>query len=176
MDSENGVSREIATEDVSAVGTDNQVVFRSPYKCSISFQVVIGCNIVPFVVDAVRAFADHPRENVLPMMIALVFFVLAGLLLPIRLDVRSDGSIGMATLFVTWWYGDALYAYRMDDWVAGYDDGRRRRPMTFAACYEIQVCVKRPPGQIDLSVRPADPDGFVQAVNNVYWTARPCNL
>lgn len=139
------------------------VVFRTPNKYGVVFKLTVCLTIVPLVLVSFLEFAVNPEQNIVKMSIASVFLVATGLLSPIRLDVRSDGSVGLATLFVTWWFGNAVRAYRTDGHM-GNGSGRR---IKFVTDYETEVCVKRPRGKADLYVSPIDPDGFVQAINNV---------
>ena len=92
-----------------------------------------------------------------PISISLVF----ALVLPHSLQVRSDSSLGIRTLFVTWWFSEVTEAVVNPP----FSEHCRRPRYKFAtALFRHRVVVRRRKGHWDVLVSPRDVDAFIQAI------------
>lgn len=87
------------------------------------------------------------------------------LILPRRVDVRSNGSIGIKTFLMTYRFKDAVRAYQAG---LGREDFLRPR-LKFASSFfpPHRVVIRRRGGKWDLLVSPSEPEEFIKAVEDV---------
>ena len=110
-----------------------------------------------------------PEEEVQQKVWILVWslilvFVIYMAILPRQVDVRSNGSIGVKTALFTYVFTGVCRAYETG---IGREDFVRYRLKFGASLTTNRVVVRRRHGKLDLLVTPSDPQGFVQAVEQV---------
>ena len=86
------------------------------------------------------------------------------MVLPRKVDIRSNGVVGVKTFLVTYRFSDVVRVYEAD---MGRDDLLRPR-IKFATTFSTphRLVVERN-GKWDLVITPSDPQGFIQAVERV---------
>jgi hypothetical protein len=94
----------------------------------------------------------------------ILVFVIYMAILPRQVDVRSNGSIGVKTALYTYIFTGVCRAYEAG---IGREDFVRPRLKFGASLTANRVVVRRRHGKSDLVVTPSDPQGFVQAVEQV---------
>lgn len=124
---------------------------------------VVLLTIIPVSLDPNTSNADKTSAMWTLIWSAVSILILYIFILPTKFEVRSNGSIGVATLFVTYTFVDAVRAYIAD----GLFEGALRPRFKFATSLEKRVVVRRRNGRWDLLLSPNDVDGFVKAVNGV---------
>jgi hypothetical protein len=94
----------------------------------------------------------------------ILVFVIYMAILPRQIDVRSNGSIGVKTALFTYIFTGVCRAYEAG---IGREDFVRSRLKFGASLTANRVVVRRRHGKSDIVVTPSDPQGFVQAVEQV---------
>jgi hypothetical protein len=95
----------------------------------------------------------------------ILIFALYMVVLPRKVDVRSNGSIGVKTSLITYQFSGVVRAYQAG---MGRDDFLRPR-LKFATAFGPPhlVVVRRRHGKWDVVVSPSDPEGFILALERV---------
>jgi hypothetical protein len=108
---------------------------------------------------------EEVQQKVWILVWALILvFVIYMAVLPRQVDVRSNGTIGVKTALFTYIFTGVCRAYEAG---IGREDFLRPR-LKFAASFTgNRVVVRRRHGKWDIVVTPTDPQGFVQAVEQV---------
>lgn len=146
-----------------------EVVFstRSAYGCMMVGVLVFGIvvvllTIIPISLDPNTSNEDKKAAVWTLIWSAVAVLILYIFILPTKFEVRSDASIGVATLFITYSFVDAVRAYA----AGGMFEGALRPRIKFATALDKRVVVQRKNGLWDLLLSPSDVDGFVKAVND----------
>lgn len=111
--------------------------------------------------------AEEKQESLGSLGFSLFsIIVVFALVLPTSLQVRSDGSIGVKTIFHITWYFSEVTAAEVETSLCSDRCGRPR--FKFATSLTSnRVLVLRRRGKWDILVSPRDVGGFVEAVQTV---------
>jgi hypothetical protein len=95
----------------------------------------------------------------------ILIFAIYMVVFPRKVDVRSNGSIGVKTFLITYQFSGVVRAYQAG---MGRDDFLRPR-LKFATAFGPPhlVVVRRRHGKWDVVVSPSDPEGFILALERV---------
>eukprot|EP00977_Amphora_coffeiformis_P002104 scaffold403_cov157-Amphora_coffeaeformis.AAC.5 len=148
-----------------------KVVFETPSKYDSFVVIILSICLLSILFAFYKVYgddniSDDERKQAYttliwtPVSISLVF----ALVLPHSLQVRSDSSLGIRTLFVTWWFSEVTETVVNPP----FSEHCRRPRYKFAtALFRHHVLVRRREGHWDVLVSPRDVDAFVQAIANV---------
>jgi hypothetical protein len=158
------------TEGEEAVQQDRRVVFESPSAYSPLIYILLAFVICSMIGSYAMVYfdgsvSDQDKEDALWSLGSSFLFVIPVfvLVLPLSLQVRSDASVGVKTLFVTWTFDKATAAYEDP----AFMEQCRRPRFKFATALQGRVLVRRLKGKWDVLVSPEDPKGFVDTVFRV---------
>lgn len=84
-------------------------------------------------------------------------------ILPYRVSVMADGSVGIRVIPFTYNFGDIVRAYASPGM---FDDAYRPR-LKFATNLDKRVVVMRRKGKWDITVSPCNPQDFVDALDSI---------
>ena len=95
----------------------------------------------------------------------ILVFIIYMVILPRRVDVRSNGSIGVKTFLITYLFGDVVRGYQAG---MGREDYLRPR-FKFATTFfpPHRVVIRRRGGKWDLIITPSEPEEFLKALEEV---------
>jgi hypothetical protein len=128
------------------------------FSVAICILTIIPISLDPDTDEQAKEAAIHTLVWSTVAIIILFIFIL-----PVSVEVRSDASIGVKTLVITYSFIEAARAYKADSiW-----EGALRPRIKFATSLDSRVIVRRKHGWWDLALSPDDADGFIQAVADV---------
>jgi hypothetical protein len=169
-------SEEVSSEDLRGASKSKNktnardIVFstRCKYGCFIwgilIFSVAVCVlTIIPISLDPETDEQDKEAAIHTLIWSAVAIIILYMFILPVSVEVRSDASIGVKTLVLTYSFIEATRAYRADSiW-----EGVLRPRIKFATSLDSRVIVRRKHGWWDLALSPHDADGFIRALADV---------
>lgn len=161
-----------AISDGSAmISSSNDVVFSdySAYSPLIAWLLLVspattlGCTLLVWL-DPDEPPSEHDFAIRILLCTTVGLLVLYLLILPYRISVFSNGSVGVRVLcFATYTFSNVVRAYHSPGM---WDDSCRAR-IKFATNLDKRVVVMRRKGKWDLTVSPGDVQGFLDAVSGV---------
>ena len=164
-------------ETVTPTSKEPKVVFETSSKYDSCMIIILSICVFSILFAFYKVYEDDsiPDDerkqayNTLIWTLVSIMFVFA-LVLPYSLQVRSDSSIGIRTVFITWWFSKATEAIVNPPSLSEHCS-RGPRYKFATALFHHRVLVRRCKGCWDVLVSPRDVDGFVQAISRVSSTS-----
>ena len=158
-------------EEPETKARERNVVFETPSKYDSFVVIILSICLLSILFSFYKVYgddsiSDNERKQAYttliwtPVSLSIVF----ALVLPHSLQVRSDSSIGIRTLFVTWWFSDVAEAIENRPFT---EHCRRPRYKFATALFSNRVLIRRRRGHWDVLVSPREVDAFIQAISRV---------
>lgn len=129
--------------------------------------IAILMSIMMFDVQSQEEYKNSSTIWVLGWCFIFIM-VLYMAVLPRQIDVRSNGTVGIKTCLLTFFIDDIARAYRGCNIESNFDNVLRPRQMLATSLdRDGAVVIRRHHGKWDVVVTPADPEGFVHAVEEM---------
>lgn len=155
----------------SEAAQERRITFETPSKYDGFVLILLSIFLLSILFSFYKVYGDKDisedeREKAYttliwtPISISIVF----ALVLPHSLQVRSDASLGVRTLFVTWWFSDVIEAAVNSPFA---EHCRRPRYKFATSLFRDRVLVRRRRGRWDVLVSPRDTEAFIQAITSV---------
>lgn len=146
------------------------------FSCSSKYHVVVilllaispivcALSVIPVWLDPTASLNDKWVATSVIAASSLLILVLYMAVCPYRLDVRSDASIVVVTFLCPHVFPHVARAYQLES-LASFESMFRPR-IKFATDLNFRIVVRRRRPYWDIIVSPADPSGFLAAVERV---------
>jgi hypothetical protein len=175
-----GIGKELMLKTLPASKDEQrEVVFSTPTRYSSSIWILalalVVVNVLPIVVILLVGTSNNSSkvekmQNLYPVLFCNAAILSAIVVVfPRSFEVRSDASIGVTTLFITYSFVDAVRGYKVDGILFDNNKGilLSRQRVKFATSLDHRVLVRRRTGLWDLLVSPHDDEGFIGAIEDV---------
>jgi len=149
-----------------------EVVFTTPCTYGWLVWLLLAFSIGASLLTTIPLFisdnesSDEEKKSAIHTLIwtTVSILIVYIFILPYKCEVRSDASIGISTLFLTYSFIEAVRAYQAD---GIFDALVRPRRFKFTTDFHNRVVVLRKHGRWDLDVSPKDSEGFIRAVHDM---------